>query len=571
MKNKTPLYDLKIEKSKDNKDILLINGKYIHSKFSPGNEADHFQHEGQNLIAIYGFGFGYHVNNIIKNNPKSLFIIYEPLKEVFENRYDHLDKDIFNKFNDNILILNSIDNLRIYNFLSSNLLITKSKLITYSNTSYKSLFPESEKNFFISLKNTFQMIVQNILTESNFISLWTKNFLKNMNNTNEILLLKDKKDLGENIALIACAGPNLIKDIKAIKKYRDKVTIFAVDTIIKTLFSFDIKPDFIISLDGQYFSIDDFPKDIPKESMLILDSTAYPEIAKKYNNITFTITENIFKKSIIEHFYEHIKTEHQGILTGGNISDYSLSLAISLGFKNIYFSGLDLSYPDLQTHCKGTPFFNRSIYNSNYFRTQRSIVIDSISKRDIKETYSKSKSNKLYTDFVLMNYAFYLSNFAKLSNNINIFYSETNGLEISNLQGININDLLKDSRSKRKLNNELIKQTDKISINRQDVIKYFDDLMHNIHDKSKSIKSFLNNTDFKNNDLASIEKANDLFSTTLNEFPFLNKFIIMTDLILQKKSITKDNIIWFKHTFHKLLQSTYFIIRILQKLSSQKK
>ncbi len=58
-----------IEKSKDNNDILKINGRYIHSRFSPQKEASDFILSGKNLILIFGVGLAYHLNNIVKNNP----------------------------------------------------------------------------------------------------------------------------------------------------------------------------------------------------------------------------------------------------------------------------------------------------------------------------------------------------------------------------------------------------------------------------------------------------------------------------------------------------------------------
>ena len=77
-------YTWHIEKTKNNLDTLVINGKYIHSRFNPLIEGGNFKSNPNNLVLIFGLGLAYHVNNIIKNNPGSAFIIYEPIKEIFD-------------------------------------------------------------------------------------------------------------------------------------------------------------------------------------------------------------------------------------------------------------------------------------------------------------------------------------------------------------------------------------------------------------------------------------------------------------------------------------------------------
>ena len=156
-----------------------------------------------------------------------------------------------------------------------------------------------------------------------------------------------KNVIDNNLAVIVCAGPSLLNDLDVIKKNRDKITVFTVDTALKILTEYDIDSDFIISLDGQYYSINDFIKNIPDKSTLILDSISYPNISRMHKNVYYTITDNIFDDNIMEYFFKYNNINKFGIITGGNVSDYTANLAISLGFKNIYFSGLDLSYSSL--------------------------------------------------------------------------------------------------------------------------------------------------------------------------------------------------------------------------------
>ena len=563
-------YKWKKEESKDNQDILIINNKYIHSKFSPSKEGENFVYKGRYLIVIFGIGFAYHINNIIKNNPDSIFIIFEPFQQIFELYKKYIDIELLKKYKDNICLLDNINHTSILDFLEKNNLITENRMLTYSNLGYRSLCPELEKEYFQDVKKNLQIILQNTLTESNFIPLWTKNFLKNMTNLYKVpFFIPQKHQLDDNIAVIVSAGPGLSYDIKTLKNKRDKITIFAVDTAIKPLLSNEIIPDFIVSLDGQFYSIDDFINNIPDETTFILDAIAYPGITRLHKNIFFTITKNIFDTSIIEYFFNYHKLNDFGIITGGTVSDYCLNLAVLLGFKNIYLAGLDLSFPLLQSHCKGSPFYNRAIFLSNYFESPQSIIIKSIAKRKIKEAISKNNEKKILTDFVFQNYAFHFSKFVKQNNFINIYNSIHEGLKIPDLVEKKLSLLIEETESKRIMWKELINKSNNFTISKKKSEVFFKSLLNSIYEKSLQLSSCLEKIDFNTDNIEELSEFIVLFNSIFKEFPFLKKFIIMTEIILQKKKITKENILWYKHAGNKTLQSIYYVIRILQKILKQ--
>ena len=117
--NDSSFFSFKIEKSRNNKDILIINDKYIHSKFDPEAEAKNFIYKGKNLIIIFGVGLGYGINNIISNNPDSIFIIYEPIKEIFLlYKEKYYDQSIFK--DKKLLLVSIINDEEIYNFIEKN-------------------------------------------------------------------------------------------------------------------------------------------------------------------------------------------------------------------------------------------------------------------------------------------------------------------------------------------------------------------------------------------------------------------------------------------------------------------
>ncbi|HOJ65189.1 MAG TPA: DUF115 domain-containing protein [Spirochaetota bacterium] len=552
---------INIEKAKSRFDTLLINNKYIHSKYNPEKEADNIVFENKNIISIFGAGLCYHINNIIKNNSESIFIVYEPVEEIFNLIDRYLTKDIDRS---KILVLNKIDFGHIYTFIENNNILATARIKYYSNPGYKNLFPNLELKFFETIKNCYELFTQNILTESHFYSLWSKNFIKNFFLLSEKPILNIKKmDLLDNIAVIVCAGPTLFNDIEYLKEFRDKITIFCVDTAFKTLFKNNVKPDFVISLDGQHHSIYDF-FDLDNTTIVLFDITAYPYLCREYKNSYFTTTENLLKSGIIEYFFKKFSLNIQGISVGGTVADYAFKLAINLGFRNILFCGLDLSYPDLITHCKESPYYEKIMLESSYFNNPETIMIKNISQRNIKIARSKLGRN-IISDFVLLNYKENFNLFAEYKKDIKIFNSLNNGILIENFKDVDIFDFLKKSDSFRIEGNDIILRLDRIKIQKEEIMNFYRDLEKELYDNSLIIKEILENTDFSQNNLDILNKIKFKIQNILKNYPFLNKFITMTNIILNKKNITENNLIYYKHISHALLQSIYFLIRNIQK------
>ena len=555
----------RIEKSKDYLDILIINDKFINSKFNPSAEANNVIYSGKNLICIFGLGLGYGLHNILNNNKNSLVIVFEPVEEIlilYKEKYT--DNEIL--YDRAVLFLNKIDKEKIYTFIEETNFFSEGRIYYYSNLGYKSIFPEIETLFYSSVKESFNIVTQNILTESNFIPMWTKNFIFNSLKFIDNPIVKPvKTEQNQNIGIIACAGPNLIYDIPVIKKHRDKITIFAVDTAIKPLIRNGINPDFVVSLDGQFYSFEDFTKESNDETLYIFDILSYPPAARLSKNVFFTVTKNVLQNSIIEYFFDGNNIEKFGIFTGGTVSDYTLSFALSLGFTKIYFAGLDLSFPYLLTHSKFSPYHERILNNQTYFETPETNIVKAISKRKIKESKSKIQEKKLISDFVLENYGLYIESFIRGNNLQNIFNSSYHGLQIEGLKNIDLDILISTTSSNRVNNSVLLEKSKFFNCSKDSLNAFYNKLLNDLYDFSIELKDLIDNTDFESTNSDLLNRCRDIHDSNFKKFPFLNKFVLMTRIILDKKNITQTSLIYYKHVFYKLIQSIYYLIRIIQK------
>ncbi len=554
----------KIEKSKTGLDTLTINNISIHSKFNPINEAENFIYSGKNLILIFGIGLGYHINNIIKNNSESIFIIYEPLQDIlslYEDRYQNIELE--NR--ENILTLKSIDTDLIYNFLYRHSFFNDDKIFSYQNLGYKTLFNDNYIQFYQSIKDIFKILKQNILTDSYFLPIWTKNFITNSTKLEKKQLLdinKMKSDKKENLAVIVSAGPSLNNDLSTLKKIRDKITIFAVDTAYKTLLKAKIAPDFVVSLDSQFFSLDDFPINAYSETVFIFDLTSYPKVSNLYKNSYFTTTNNFFEDTIVKDFFDNFGIDIEKIDTGGTITDYTLDLVIKLGFNNIFFSGLDLSFPNFITHSTNSPFFDKILSSSSYIDTIDLLMIKKIYDRNLSKVESKTDET-LYSDFILQNYASYIEDYISFYKDKNIYTTLQNGIKIDGMKSIRLNDLITKLETKRFIFNEII-NGGLISLNEDKIENYYKELLSKLYNLSQNLKTWLSNRETSINTDYNREIEKILMESKIY-FPLLEKFLIISKINLVKNITKTDDISFYRAICSNILQLIYFLIRNLQK------
>jgi hypothetical protein len=545
----------KIEKSRNGLDIITIDGKLIHSKFQPEQEASNFKIDGKNVIAVFGIGIGYHITNIVSNNPESIIIVYDPFEDIREL---YLKKYAGKNIPMKAFFLSKIDEGEIFDIFEKTGFLFEGKICFYSNPGYKNLFPVEEVRFQEAIKKNIEIFSQNIMTESAFLHMWTKNFIYNSRSFGKYPLINFVKNkLDDNLAVIACAGPGLDGEIPSIKKNRDMITLFAVDTAIKPLFKNNITPDFVVSLDGQYHSFDDFIKDESEETCYIFDVVSCPQATRLVKNKFFTVTDNIFKNSMVELFFKHNNIKAEKIQTGGTVADYTLDICEKLGFKNIYFAGLDLSFPDLTTHCKNSPFYEKTGFNSHYLNTRETIIIKAIASRKIKYAESKIREEKVLTDFVLENYAFYINKYQEIFSGLKIYNSMQKGVRIFNLINTGLDVLISSISTKRIKYDELLGLSDKYYFDDDSLNGFYDKMINMFFQITVILKDMLCKEESKNSG-----KIVDYIFGTL---PLLKRIVRFTQFSLNKKGV-KEGDIFYLETGFAVLQTSYFFIRTFQKI-----
>ncbi|MFQ5431294.1 MAG: motility associated factor glycosyltransferase family protein, partial [Nitrospinota bacterium] len=150
-------------------------------------------------------------------------------------------------------------------------------------------------------------------------------------------------------AVIVAAGPSLDKNCRWLKRAEKSVVIICVDTALKTLKRFGVRPHFVVSLDAK-------PENYTH--MQGVDSTGYTLIA---NPITFPLilsehTADILMTSYTEPLVKWLERYTGGLgenVTGGSVATSAFDFAHRLGCSPIILTGQDLAYSGQRTHSGG--------------------------------------------------------------------------------------------------------------------------------------------------------------------------------------------------------------------------
>ena len=164
-----------------------------------------------------------------------------------------------------------------------------------------------------------------------------------------------KSDFEDMDAIIVAAGPSLDKNIECLKKSKHKQIIIAVGTVFRKLISKGIRPDFVIIADAQENVERQFDGLFECDIKVLILSTAYMGIAKKYKGEKFILYQEDYKEA------ERLAGEEGQILfaSGGSVSTTALDVCIRMGCSSITFVGLDLAYTEGRSHADNTDLYQR--------------------------------------------------------------------------------------------------------------------------------------------------------------------------------------------------------------------
>lgn len=353
---------MELETSREGGPTAKVQGVYIHSKHAPLKEAARLierELTGQaDVIIIAGFGFGYLVEACLTRYPLKPVIIVEPDPSFFLTALSVRDLR-FVLSSPRISLMIGVQPSAITRLLDlmpgGNIQLIKLRSMYEKDRDY---YRQLEQN--ISAYLSRKEINHNTLKR--FGKLWVKNLSRNIDylaHTGGILDLKDS--FRELPALLLAAGPSLDAVLPHLAELKKRFVLVAVDTSFRACVNAGVRPDFLVIVDPQYWNTRHLDGFELGDTILISESSTHPRVFRMLKGDIYFCT-SLFP---LGKYLEDTLGTKGKLGAGGSVSTSAWDFARFLGCSPIYCAGLDLSFPDLQTHYKGSFFEERTHWLSD--------------------------------------------------------------------------------------------------------------------------------------------------------------------------------------------------------------
>ena len=242
--------------------------------------------------------------------------------------------------------------------ISSSVFFTNPPFIAHNQEYFNSVLTLIERN---KSKNEI-----NAATYEKFVKLWAKNSIKNIHQIekcrtiNEIIAektncaekesLKDKDFSKEKNFLLIAAGPSLEKILPYLPQLKGQMTLVCVETALHALLKVRLEPDYIVLTDPQFWAYKHVADLQAPESSLVCPISVYPDVFR-FKCREIILCSDLFP---ISRYFEKLLGTFGDLGAGGSVASSAWTLCRLLGAKNIYLAGLDLAFPNKQSHIKGS-------------------------------------------------------------------------------------------------------------------------------------------------------------------------------------------------------------------------
>lgn len=418
---------------------VIKNGKSVllHSAYDPIKEANTLIKEIEDdvdVVFIFGIGGGYLINAIKKLNIN--IVVIEPSISFFNLLIDNFKLDKILEDSKITFFIGGNDIEDIEKFIS---LKTTKKVKFFITRSYSNLFTDDALFYQTKVLSIIDKKTININTILRFDKLWAYNIASNVVEISTHYGVNKFFDKYKNIpAVVVSAGPSLEKNIRKLKELKDKAIIIAVDTAMKPLSSHNISPHFVITIDPQKKNSKYFRNVNFKDTVLIAESSVDNEAISSFKGAIYFL-DSIFP---LAKYFMRPLGKRGDITMGGSVSTAAYDFAIRIGANPIIMLGLDLSFPNHQTHIKGSyheeNFFTEigklDSYDSRIYK-----VLVSGNLREEKNVYGES----VFTDSRFDMYRNWYEEQCKINSSKKFYNATEGGVIIKAMENITVDELLK--------------------------------------------------------------------------------------------------------------------------------
>ncbi|MBN1649396.1 MAG: motility associated factor glycosyltransferase family protein [Spirochaetales bacterium] len=354
---------LAVETAKDGNPTARLDGTYIHSRYSPETEgarlAGLYKNEKKVCFIFEGCGYGYAAEFLCREHEDVPVILVEPdirlfsdvlmgrdFSAIFTHAYLYIITDSPASAINRILPL-----YRDYRFVT-----IKNKAIVGNNEHY---FNELEAHV---RKYTARRDVNN-LTLRKFGRLWVKNLFANFaagKITNGIDIFLNR--FSDYPALVLAAGPSLDDNIEIVRRLAECCLVVAVDSSVNFCLKNEIAPDFIVTVDPQYYNSRHLDRQFVEKIVLVAESSTCSRSIRRHKG-PVVAGASFFP---LGEYFDGLFHFREKLGAGGSVTTAAWDFARICGCSEIFIAGLDLGYVDGKTHYRGSHY--ETAFSSRAYR-----------------------------------------------------------------------------------------------------------------------------------------------------------------------------------------------------------
>lgn len=341
------IYDIEETQSKIGLPILKINNYILHSKYDPIKEAQQFadrHFKSGHIHFVFGYGRGYFIEQLLtKCTNDELIVVVEPIIKNIKVKHPHLKIIESNKGS---VLKEEIGKL--------NTVISQKAVLCSPN--YDKLCVQEYKIFLEIINNKFKLDNVNEITVRRYSIEWQRNYLLNLNNSRGDAPLSDLYNSFEFPVVIASGGPSLTKQLPLLKKVRKNVVLIAAGSTVNTLQANNIKPDFVVSIDGGEPNYQHFKEVFYNDVSLIYSMLHHYKINDSFQSLNYYfLPEHL--PTLKQHFDSISDSSITTCFLGMSVANTAFEIALNLTSGPIALIGQDLAYTDGKTHAEGNKNF----------------------------------------------------------------------------------------------------------------------------------------------------------------------------------------------------------------------
>ncbi|MCL2374654.1 MAG: DUF115 domain-containing protein, partial [Treponema sp.] len=366
--------DLAVEAAASGDPTLACRGIYVHSRRDPQREAQRLVQAAADTdggsaapAIVLGFGLGYAAAALGAQRGDRPIIVVEKHPEILKKALAARDLKSFLSQNQLVFVLGGSGE-----GVTGALSLFKSSPgvppLVIQNRALTGIDEDWYAGVEERIKTWNSRTNVNRATQKRFGKRWVRNLSQNLQAVRDIPGISRLEGIlaGRDIPVfLAAAGPTLDAAGPMIGEIAKRCVIVAVDTSLRFLLSRSVDPDFVVSVDPQYWNYRHLDRAAAAKTWLVAESAVYPPVLRGEFGGIF-LCGSFFP---LGRFIEE-KVDPKGDLgAGGSVATSAWDFARLLGAKAVWIAGLDLSFPELKTHFRGAVFEERSHAESMRFGT----------------------------------------------------------------------------------------------------------------------------------------------------------------------------------------------------------